>query len=328
MKYLYVLSSSNTDTYYEQFFLSVTSLRIYNPDANIIVLADQKTTGSLTGVRSKYKDITSEIKTIATPKELSLKESSRWIKTSMRQHISGDFLYIDCDTIITGSLIYDFPADVKIGAIPDCHTPFSRHHFHQRFIDENVRLGFTYIKEIDAYYNGGIIFCRDTPESYAFFEKWHALWKESRDKGNSQDMPSFNRANFEMHNIIREIGGEWNCQISNNGLPYLNKAMIIHYFATSLAYLSSPFLLASPAVLDSIKKTGLISDDIYKMLQDPKSSFEPHSNIIADTDVIDVVNSSIFSILKRLSKNHKNLFKAIDTMVYRLASAAKKARTH
>jgi hypothetical protein len=83
--------------------------------------------------------------------------------------------------------------------------------------------------------------------------------------------------------------------------------------------------LASHTVLDSIKETGVISGDIYKMLGDPKSSFEPHSNIIADTDTVDVLNSSIFSILRRLSKKHKNVFKTIDTTIYRLASAVKKS---
>jgi lipopolysaccharide biosynthesis glycosyltransferase len=323
MQYLYVLTSSATDTYYEQFFLSITSLRLFAPDASITVLLDQRTKDSLIGLRSGYEKIVSETKIIKTPDFLSSKESSRWIKTSMRQYVTGDFLYIDCDTVIACKLDYSFSTDIIIGAIPDCHIHFSEHHYYRQFRDENLKLGFTSILECNTYYNGGIIYCKDDPKAYRFFEKWHSLWKKGRDMGNSQDMPSLNRANYELCNIITEIGGVWNCQISNNGLPFLHHAKIIHYFATSLAFMDSPFMLASDSILYSIKKTGTISEEILKYLQDPKSAFKPDSKIIADTDVLGVFDTSLFTIIRRLKKNHKILFDALETIAYRLSSFAK-----
>jgi lipopolysaccharide biosynthesis glycosyltransferase len=323
MKYVYVLTSNDTDLFYEQFYLSVSSLRLHNPACEIVLLLDKKTKDGLTGRRSAYEKIISEIKVIHTPDELNQKEVSRWIKTSMRQFITGDFLYIDCDTIITNSLDYTFAEHIKIGAVPDCHVPFRKHHYYKIFRDENLKLGFNSIFQCDSYYNGGVIFCRDAPEVYTFFEKWHSLWKESRSRGNSQDMPSFNKSNYELHNTISEIGGEWNCQIGNNGLPFLYTSNIIHYFATSLVFITSPYTLASESVLYSIKKSGAISAEILEKLQNPKSAFEPYSRIVADKDVLKVFDSSIFIVLRRLEKKYKNLFKMLDSAVYYLLSFLK-----
>jgi lipopolysaccharide biosynthesis glycosyltransferase len=326
MKYIYVLASSEDDLYYEQFFLSIVSLRLCNPAAEIVLLLDTFTKKNLTGNRTGYEKVVSDVVVIEPPRGLSQKESSRHIKTSMRQYITGDFLYIDCDTIIADDLSHVFLQNISIGAVPDCHTPFKKHHYYRQFRDENLRLGFSSILECDNYYNGGIIYCGDTPESYRFFERWHDIWNDCRKKGNSQDMPSFNRANYELHNIISEIDGKWNCQISNNGLTFLSQSKIIHYFATSLFFTESPFFFASKSVLSSIKETDVISSDIFKKLQDPRSAFELNSVIISDKDVLNVLNSSVFSVLRRVSKRSRRLFNAIDAFFYRISFILKQLR--
>jgi hypothetical protein len=83
LKYVYVLTSSERDYYYEQFFLSLASMRLHNPDAEIIVLIDEKTKQGLTGKRSGYEAMSSQIIVVKVPDELSQKEASRWIKTSI-----------------------------------------------------------------------------------------------------------------------------------------------------------------------------------------------------------------------------------------------------
>ena len=43
MTYVYVLVSGSDDLYYEQALMSVTTLRMHMPHANVIVLVDDKT---------------------------------------------------------------------------------------------------------------------------------------------------------------------------------------------------------------------------------------------------------------------------------------------
>ena len=305
-QYVYVLASSNNDYYYEQFFLSLTSLRQFNPLANVIVLIDSKTKQNLTGKRSGYEKLVSEIKVITVPNDLAQKEASRWIKTSIHQYIQGEFLFIDCDTIITENLEYNFQDTVKIGAILDTHVTLDHHHLRNHFLKEDRKAGFSSSLKSNIRYNGGLIYCRNNALAQEFYEKWHSLWIEGLKKGCSQDMPSLNQANYELGNIIAELDGEWNCQISHNGLPYLVNAKIIHYYATSLNSVEPAYKLASTEILSCIKSTGELSPEITKLLDKPKTAFEEFSRIIADKSSIYAFDKSLYFKFIRFLKRHKS----------------------
>jgi lipopolysaccharide biosynthesis glycosyltransferase len=317
-KFVYVLTSSINDTYYEQFFLSGASLRLSNPDSEIIVLVDNKTNSTLTDRRSCFKEYVSDINIISVPPEFSQKEASRWIKTSIRNYISGDFIFIDCDTIITGNLASDFSLDIQIGAVLDTHVLLSDHHLKDNFINQKILSGFGNQFNFTNYFNSGIIFCKDTPETRNFFNRWHELWKESNKNGVDADQPAFNQANYEMGNIISELTGEWNCQISHNGLPYLSNAKIIHYYATSLVSFEPAYILASSKTLSSIKETGALPTDILKLLENPKYAFTDKSRITADTDALDIIDSAYFAKLLWLRRNHRRLFFLLNKFVSRI----------
>ena len=308
MKYIYVLTSSEKDTYYEQFYLSIASLRLYNPDAFIIALIDEKTKQGLSGKRAGYEKLVSETRVIKVPDEYSQKEASRWIKTSIynhvHHHVTGDFLFVDCDTIITGSLDHNFPLEIKIGAVLDTHVLLNEHHLQKYFQREDKSVGFNSSLVTNIRYNGGLIFYRNNAEAYAFFEKWHSLWTLSVKKGCSQDMPALNQANYELGNIISELGGEWNCQISHNGLPFLQNAKIIHCFASTLNSTDHAYKLASHSVLSSIKQTGEISAEIMKMLENPKTAFQSFSRIVSDKSVIDALDSLLFFKMVKFFRRH------------------------
>ena len=309
VKYVYVLTSSGNDIYYEQFFLSLVSMRLYNPDAEVIALTDKRTKQGLNGKRSGYEKYVSEIKVINSPDEFSQKEASRWLKTSVHRYFTGEFLYIDCDTIITDKLDNELPPDIKIGAVLDNHVTLENHHLKNFFQKEDTHIGFSSSLKTNRRYNGGLIFCGSDSQAPDFFEKWHSLWTESRKSGCSQDMPALNQANYEMGNIITELDGEMNCQISHNGLPFLHDAKIIHYYATSLNSVDPAFKLSSPRIFDSIKETGEISPEIMKLLENPRSAFEPLSRIVSDNAVIEALDSSFFFKLIRFNKRHPWLSK-------------------
>ena len=299
MKYVYVVTSTEKDLYYEQFLISAASLRLHNPDAEIIVLTDNATNKSLNGGRSAYEQYISDKKVITTPSDFSAKESSRWIKTSIHHHVSGEFLFIDCDTVITETLNQHFPEEIKIGAVLDTHATLDKHHLRTHFQKEDMNVGFASSLKSNVRYNGGLIYHSEYPSAEIFFEKWHSLWIESMKKGCSQDMPSLNQANYEMNNIITALDGEWNCQISHNGLPFLADSKIIHYYATSLVSLVPAYKLASPAILGSIKESGELSPEILRLLENPKTAFEPFSRIISDKKTINAIDHSLFFKLLR-----------------------------
>jgi lipopolysaccharide biosynthesis glycosyltransferase len=226
MQYLYTLTSADKDTYYEQFLLSITSLKLLMPSSNIILLCDSKTKKTLIGKRTEYEKLVSDV-IIADVPEMPQVEVSRWVKTSMRRLVSGDFLFIDCDTIITDDLSSITKLGIKFGACLDKHSLIDKHGKKGNIVEIDKRLGFTsYLS--GKHFNSGVIFCADTPETRKIFDRWHELWLFGRSKNIQRDQPSFNMAVYENLSFFTELDGTWNCQIAFNGLPYLANSKIIH----------------------------------------------------------------------------------------------------
>jgi hypothetical protein len=227
-------------------------------------------------------------------------------------------MFIDCDTIITGDITHDFESTMQIGTVLDTHVPLSMHHLKDDFIKQKSASGFSDQFVFSNYYNSGILFCRDTSATHAFFNKWHELWLESNRHGISADQPSFNQANYELGDLITELPGEWNCQIAFNGLPFFHKAKIIHYYATSIVSFEPAYMLASPHILSSIKDTGNLTPEIAKMLDNPKSAFMAKSRIVADEVVLDILDSAYFQKLLWLRRGHERLFFWLNNIISRI----------
>jgi len=122
VKYLYVLTSTIEDCYYEQFLLSATSLKMQMPSAHAVLLTDDKTEKTLTGKRAAFRHLIDEIICVKFPEESDLHYRSRFLKTTIPQHISDDFLYIDCDTVICADLSEIEREDISLGAVFDTHV--------------------------------------------------------------------------------------------------------------------------------------------------------------------------------------------------------------
>jgi hypothetical protein len=281
------------------------------PDAQVVLLCDAKTRETLAGKRSEYEKYVSGTITVNAPEDMRQIEISRWLKTSMRCLVQGDFLFIDCDTVITGDLASITEPGIQFGACLDRHSLIDRHDKSARLIESDKKLGFT-SHLANRQINSGVIFCADTPEMRKVFDRWHELWLFSRSRNILRDQPAFNMAIYENASLFTELNGIWNCQIIFNGLPFLADSKIIHYFATNLVMHESPFMLASDKIFQTIKDTGTISDEILELLKNPKTAFAPESKIIAGKDMLNVLNSSFFNIYFWIYKKIPCLFNVVN----------------
>ncbi|MCL2400036.1 MAG: hypothetical protein FWC91_09905, partial [Defluviitaleaceae bacterium] len=193
MQYLYTLTSTPGDNYYEQFLLSAASLKLKMPSTQIVLLCDSKTKETLTGKRSEYEKLTAKVITKDAPSSFSQVDVSRWIKTSMRRFVQGDFLFIDCDTIITDDLSYIEKLNVKFGACLDKHSLVDSHNNKNLIVNNDKQLGFSSYTG-NRHFNSGVIYCADSPEIHKVFDRWHELWLIGKNKNISRDQPAFNQA--------------------------------------------------------------------------------------------------------------------------------------
>jgi hypothetical protein len=304
MKYLYVLSSDNSDNYLEQTLMSITSLKLNMPDAFVSLLVDDITEKNLTGRRSEILKLVDEYKPVNIDSVFNKKARSRWLKTSMRRLIDGDFLYIDGDTVISDKLDDIDKKDIDIGAVLEDHTCLYEYEKSRparlKLIKKMFKAhGFDSF-DYKIYFNGGIIFCRDCKTVQNFFDEWHRLWLHCFKLNMLTDQASLNYANYNLNKPITELPGIWNCQLIHDGaLRYIHEAKILHYFASNVH--EKFFLLGNKEYTDRIRETGFIDPETTDMLKNPKSQFAANSRIIlADITLNDFYNSATFGAVKRI----------------------------
>lgn len=286
MDIVYVLVSSGKDTLLEQAILSVESLKKAMPDAFTRVLIDKDTEKTLTGARAKLYDVFDSVLAIDTPGEVSNKNRSRQLKTTMYKHMEHDFLYIDSDTLVCEdlSLVEKDADDSPIAAVSDLHIPLSISPLNRKIERHSRRCGF-HASFDDIHFNGGFFFVRKCAVSEEFFRQWNILWREALTHKVTQDQTSLNEVNWRMGGVIKELDGTYNCQIRRygTGLPYLHEAKMIHYFASnrndSVPYdLSDNDLLRH--ALDEVRPA-----ELQGILDKPKAALHKIGYIVADKGV-------------------------------------------
>ena len=284
-KIIYVLVSNENDCYLEQALVSIYSLRLYNPDANLLLLVDEETSRTLeNGIRKLILNYVSKLVIVDVPFHYSKQQKSRYIKTSLRSQVIGDFLFIDCDTIINEELKDIDNLSCEIAAVPDCHLSIKYSWMKTNIKKWSSVLGWKY-SENDFYFNSGVLFVKDTDDTHQFYEYWHSLWRKNVLKGINYDQPSLAKANELMGCKICKLDDIWNCQINANGLPFLSKAKIIHYFASGMGAKSYvPYKFLDKKIFCRIKYEGFLSDEIKLMIRNSKSAFNPFCTVIGYDD--------------------------------------------
>lgn len=248
------------------------SLRLHNPDCAITLLTDDGTHANLTGFRATIKNYVNEVVIVDIPQDLSICKRSRYIKTSVRQHVSGDFMYIDCDTIITGRLDLDERDDMAdLSAVISRHTnPWTRKNPYRLMTKVYLSRNIDPAGEppIENYYNAGILYCRDTPKTHEFFNLWHSLWNEYQE---NHDQPDFWRADARLGNLIKAMDGIYNCQILYEGSrAYAEDCRVFHYFSSSFKHDWVPF--KKTKFLKELRARG-ITPEVEEQIRNIKAEF-------------------------------------------------------
>ena len=227
---VFVLSCGVSGYYPEQCLLSLHTLRKFNPDLPAHVLIDCMTHDCLKGKRLEALSRYAEILTIDVPPEFNTdKLRSRYLKTSVRNRISGDFLFLDCDTLVCRPFSFEAFKDVVIGMVADLNAPLP-------LSDENIlmmcqNVGFMELLG-SPYFNSGFFYVKNDPLAYQLFDTWQQLWRESVQRGCESDQPALCEANRRLGYPIKEVAGSWNCQVQyEESRRFLPNAYILHYFS-------------------------------------------------------------------------------------------------
>ena len=263
-KIVYTLVSDDSDTYLEQALLSVYSLRLHNPHTIVELVVDQFTAKTIVDKRAEMRKYITDLITVDVPEDYTKVQRSRYLKTNLRKFVKGDYLFIDCDTVICGKLddIDDFAGE--IGMVADINGDLLLND--TSVIDRCRNAGFTDVQD-KPYYNSGVIFSRDTDSSHKLYEEWYNLWEQSKGNGISFDQPALCQANQNLNFPIQEMTGTWNCQFKySNGYRYLKKAKILHYYSNN-GVGKRPY--AQDRIFEHIKEKGTIDRAVDNIVKHP-----------------------------------------------------------
>lgn len=317
MKFVYVIVSDENDYYAEEALLSMHSLKMYNPEAKITTVIDKETFEGLKDNRDRIKAYINELIIPEIPEGLSATQKSRYLKTSLRQLIQGNFLYIDNDTVINGSLSDLNHIEFDVGAVLNMHrddwnvdNPHSMIVSYYRKANKNIKKDL----KITKFYNGGVVFARDTQPAKEFFNKWHELWwKDSVNLNYHKDQPAMWEANYQLGNILFDLDDIYNCQIAypKYAMQYMSDARILHYFS------STPFArhlkFKKKAYLQSVRNKG-ISPEIEEDIKNFDKLFREGIEVLMDeelnnyNDPINLLGRKILNKFPELKKPLNKLF--------------------
>lgn len=309
MKIVYVVVSGKDSIYLAQAYASAWSLKYHNPDVSITLVMDNKTSAVWDNCGfEEFKSMVNHVIKVDFDDSVKNHERSRYLKTSLRKLIEGDFLFIDTDTIITDSLskLDDIKCDV--GAVVDGHRyidavplfKFIRNWLKKYYQINNV------LPNIN-YYNSGVLLVRDTEIASQLFSKWHFYWNKSKEQGFSKDQLPLLAADNSLGGVITPIADIYNYQVSETA-KYINDAKITHFlYGNKITDAIHPFY-GKDFYRDITLQKGL-SDKQKKMILECKSLYNINSRIIAGKDV-NIWNSHTFKFLRSI--NDTIIFKVID----------------
>ena len=268
-KLVYVLTCASEGNYIEQALLAIWSARQHNPSAQIILFVDDVTDKVMSEGRDEILKYISEKRVIPFDADKTMVYRSRWIKTSVRKLVDGDFLFVDCDTVTTRSLEEIDLLGCKMGAVPDSHLAVRE--FGKDLLNASkakvAPLGIDLEKEA-FYFSSGVLYVKDTPETHDLYDKWHELWLQGVQKGVNIDQPSLAKANIEAGHLIERINDKYNCVIYTQP-DFAKNASILHFTA-----FRNPSWLFSNRVLAIIRKEG-IQDWMIPFILNPVSTYIP-----------------------------------------------------
>lgn len=279
MKILYVLVSSEADYYYEQALISMMSAKHQMPNCFISLLTDRETDNSLKESRNLINEYVSEKKVIDLDKSLSPMQKSRWLKTSMRNFIEGDFLYVDVDTVFSGEIDKKLFTDDIMG-VPDGNCPLKSHPM-KWFIESNLKQA-NFDNSLKYHINSGVLFFKDTPLAHSFANHWHKRWIETCKKNIYIDQTALHQAIIDSGNVLKILPSCINAQFGRN-LNTLANGIILHYYSS---WAENPTYVPAYKLLqkDFLKNVRLNpkSESVQHIIRHPKEAFDMNTLILGE----------------------------------------------
>ena len=282
-KIVYVTVSNGKDNYLEQLYMSLVSLKMHNPNSHSSVVVDRITEKVISKVNYDLKSYIDDLIIIDVPTKYQGAVCSRYLKTSLRSYVTGPYLFIDTDTIVSENLedideLID--REIDVAAVVDGHCPFKEMPNYSEIVERYNKIGWLDLLSDEYHFNSGVMFVADTKAVHDFYEQWHQNWLYEYSKHYYFDQIALARTDHDMGGLLVEIDGIWNFQLYWGALRYLCKAKIVHYGGYSRRL--ETYYFRTIGVPERIRATGKIDSETFEHLQNPKEAYVGNSLVLGN----------------------------------------------
>lgn len=225
---VYVITSTGEDIYAVMTRISIASLRISNMNMTITIACDTETNLKIQHAGSELLNEVDDWIVVDTPSG-EAEFRNRFVKTSLRQHIEGPFVFLDSDILIRGDISSIFLINSDIAAARNHSKKLLRD---QIWAQDAEILALMKWDVGEEYLNGGVIFFNDTSMAEKLSEIWHELWLNSYgNNGSTRDQPALNMALASIKLDLHVLSDVFNAQIKNN-IRVSKGASVWHYYTS------------------------------------------------------------------------------------------------
>jgi hypothetical protein len=228
IKVCYVVTCSEWDMYTKMLYISASAVRRLYPAAQVVLVTD--TAGASFARRKDYPlfGLLTEVMEASDAIGSDPLVRSRYLKTSLRQRVNGDFLFLDADTLPIRPFEQILQLGGAMAAADDRNRDYPYPHVPPHIKPHYRSLGWRL--DVDRYYNTGVLLFRDTSECHKLCDEWHRRWRHSAEQGVYYDQPAYNSAVNELGISVSTLQTRFNAMVDAD--PALAKgAAILHFYA-------------------------------------------------------------------------------------------------
>ena len=186
MQACYVIACDRWDDYGAMLCVSAATLRRQHADVEIVVVSDRTSLSQIGTSRTTLEHYADRIVDVDGVQGTS-RERSRVLKTTLRRHLKGRFVFLDLDTVVLR----------KLDQLLEYKGPFTiALDYETGAVDERDR---EIYQRLDSAhyparaYNSGVMSVDDSPLVRALFDEWHRRWLLGRDAGKLEDQQALNQ---------------------------------------------------------------------------------------------------------------------------------------
>jgi hypothetical protein len=216
-------------------YLSAAAVRRLQPGARIVLVSDEATAPLVSAAGGFLREVIDEFR-VEPARMPEPRARSFYLKTRLRDVLTGDFIYLDSDTLPVRPFFDIAEGDWDVAFVQDRthHGPITPVFPHWE-LPRLRRMGWQ--ATLTRYFNAGIGFYRDNPRVRALTSDWQKRWLHSYSLGDDWDQLALN-CSLEATDVrVHELPASYNAMVTVSPVHAID-AKVYHFFAGNRAELA------------------------------------------------------------------------------------------